>query len=228
MLTPYDWQESIGHRAQYIESRLAHGLPVIGVSLEAGILLYTCRRQAPKLFEVYDELAMAAIGQQSDVEALRMASIDFAHQEGFNRSEQDVTIQRVVTAISSPIKRAFADFQSSPVVARALFAEVGATPADDSYVMVDYDGDFHVRKQYGFLAPTDDTAKVLDEKLASAHLATASIETAIEELEPIWMFGVAAEEVAAPEELSEGIVKEIALLERGSRSVRRFRFIDPQ
>src|SRR3569832_2774998 len=101
MFTPYDWQEGIGNRAQYIEAKLAQGAPVVAVSLEDGILVFTYRRQARKIYEVYDRLIFAGIGQQSDVEALRMAAVDFASQEGYNRSEQDVTIQRVATALSA-------------------------------------------------------------------------------------------------------------------------------
>ncbi|HRK23019.1 MAG TPA: hypothetical protein PLX06_14470, partial [Fimbriimonadaceae bacterium] len=83
MISPYDWQEGIGHRGQYVESRLAGGSPVLAVSIEEGIVLLTFRKQARKLFEIYDELAMGALGQQSDVEAMRQAAVDFAHQEGF-------------------------------------------------------------------------------------------------------------------------------------------------
>ncbi len=64
MNTPFDWQEAVGHRASYIESRLALGTPVLAVSIDAGIVLFTYKRQARKLFEIYDHLAMAGIGQQ--------------------------------------------------------------------------------------------------------------------------------------------------------------------
>jgi proteasome alpha subunit len=224
MLTPYDWQEAIGHRAQYIESRLSHGTPVIAISIADGILLYTYRRQARKLFEIYDELAMAGMGQQSDVEAVRIASVDFAHQEGFNRSEKDVTIQRVVTAVSGPIKRAFADFSAAPVIARTLFVEVGPTPAQDQFVMVDYDGDFHARRQYGFLAPTPESTAILEEKLANLFLSTAAKETAIAELDAVFLAAIASEEIAKPDELTEGMSKEVAFLEREPHHLSRFRY----
>jgi proteasome alpha subunit len=86
MYTPYDWQEGIGHRAQYIEAKLAQGAPVIGVSLDAGILFFTFRRQGRKLFEIYDRLIFGALGQQSDVESVRLAALEFCSREGFNRS----------------------------------------------------------------------------------------------------------------------------------------------
>jgi len=71
MFTPYDWQEGIGNRAQYIEGKLAQGVPVLAISLSEGILIFTYRRQSRKICEIYDRLVFAAIGQQSDVEARR-------------------------------------------------------------------------------------------------------------------------------------------------------------
>ena len=102
MFTPYDWQEGIGNRAQYIEGKLAQGSPVLAVSLEAGILVITYRRQVRKIFEIYDRIIYAGIGQQSDVEAIRMAALEFASKEAFNRSDEDVNGQRVATALSAP------------------------------------------------------------------------------------------------------------------------------
>src|SRR6476661_1608987 len=113
MLTPYDWQEGIGNRAQYIEGKLAQGSPVLALSRPEGILFFTYRRQTRKIYEIYDRLILAGIGQQSDVDAIRNAALEFASREGFQRSEEDVTIQRVVNALSAPLKRAFGDFGSA-------------------------------------------------------------------------------------------------------------------
>src|SRR5438045_4506764 len=131
VFTPYDWQESMGNRASYIEAKLSQGSPAMAVSLTSGILVFTYRRQARKIYEIYDRLIFAAIGQQSDIEAMRTAAVEFTHQEGYNRSEQDVTIQRVASALSVPLKKAFADFSIVPVVARSLFAEVHPAVDED-------------------------------------------------------------------------------------------------
>lgn len=226
MQTPYDWQEAIAHRADFIEERLSQGTPAIAVSIDVGILFYTYKRQARKLFEIYDHLAMAGIGQQSDVEAIRMAALDFAHQEGFQRSEQDVTIARVVNAISTPIKRSFADFSSAPVVARALFAEVGPAPALDKYLMLDYDGDFHARTGFGFVASTQEMADALDKRLEAAHLATAPLETALKELDSIWREAVEQDPRVLVNPLQDDISKEVAILERTEAQESKFRYLE--
>ncbi len=106
MLTPYDFQENLQQRAQYIRNRLRAGSPVIGISYDNGVLLLALKRRGRKVYEVYDRLMFSAIGNQADVENLRLAAIDFAHQEGFVRSPDDVTIQRVVGfALSPALKR---------------------------------------------------------------------------------------------------------------------------
>ena len=78
----------------------------MGLSYDKGVLLFTVKRTQRKIFEIYDQLMYSAIGNQADVEAVRLAAIDFAHQEGFHRSPDDVSIQRLVGfAISPPLKR---------------------------------------------------------------------------------------------------------------------------
>lgn len=219
MLTPYDWQEGIGNRAQYIEGKLGQGTPVLAVSLNEGILVFTYRRQARKIFEVYDRLIFAAIGQQSDVEALRIGAVEFAHQEGYNRSEEDVTIQRVATALSGPIKKAFSDFGSSPVVARSLFGEVGATLDKDLYYVLDYDGDFRTSRRCAVVAGSEKAAESLAEKLKNFDAKTKP-EKAVEELKVIW---ASALEEGEPE--PRDLSPEAVLLARSSEKEDRFRVL---
>lgn len=196
MVSPFDWQESIEHRAQFVESRLSAGVPVVAVSLDEGILLVTLRAQTRKLFEVYDQLAFAAVGLQSDVEALRVAAIDFAHQEGYQRSASDVTVQRVVTALSNPVKRAFGDLRTAPVVARCLFAELGKSREQDRYFVLDYDGDFSLQRQLASVAGTADATNALRERLAGQDWGKVKLKKAQSLLEDavraVWTSGEAS------------------------------------
>ncbi|GMV38056.1 MAG: hypothetical protein AMXMBFR61_25640 [Fimbriimonadales bacterium] len=143
MITPYDWQQSIAQRAQYVEGRLQGGSPVVGLSCRQGVLLATVRAGVRKVFEVYDRLICAGIGSQADLEAVRLRAIDFAHTEGFVRSEDDVTVQRVVGfALSPTLKRAFADPMTAPFVARTVFAEMGDSQERDSFYVLNFDGEY--------------------------------------------------------------------------------------
>lgn len=225
MFTPYDWQEGIGHRAQYVESRLSTGTPVLAVSIDAGIVALTVRRQSRKLFEVYDRLLYSAIGQQSDAETLRVAAIDFAHQEGYQRSEADVTIQRVVMAMSQPLKRAFADFNTVPFVVRSLFVEVGDTPDEDQYYLLDYDGDFMIRRQMAYLVGSEEAASAVKERYAALEPAALSPEAAVEALKPIWASALDPSGEKDFATLTANLTPEAALLVRNPTGEIRFRLL---
>lgn len=219
MLTPYDWQEGIGNRAQYIEGKLAQGSPILAVSLDAGILAFTFRRRARKIYEIYDRLLFAGLGQQSDVEAVRLAALEFASREGFQRSEADVTIQRVATAMSAPLKKAFGDFGSSPLVARSLFAEVGDRIEDDAYYILDYDGDFAPARRHAAVAGTLEAGERLDEALKGIE-TSLSPDAAVERLKEIWR-SLETE----GDHREDGLTPEALLLERASGRVNRFRLL---
>lgn len=225
MYTPYDWQEAMGHRAQYVESRISLGTPVIAASIDAGVLLLTYRRQARKLFEIYDRLAFGAIGQQSDVEAVRIASIDFAHQEGYSHSEMDVTLPRVMTAISGPIKRAFADFSGSPVVAQGLFAEVCGSPDEDRFAVLEYDGDYNLSKHYAAVGPDAETAKALTERLIAFKAEGLNTAKGLRELDEIWKSTILAAKPQEGSELFDDLTLETAILERSPKGESRFRHL---
>jgi proteasome alpha subunit len=220
MLTPYDWQEGIGHRMSFIEGRLVTGSPILALSIEEGIVIFTYRRYSRKIFEIYDQLAYSAIGQQSDVESLRIAALDFAHQEGFNRSEKDVTIRRVVSALSAPIKRAFADFSSAPVVIRALFAEVATKPADDLYAVLDYEGDFKTRKEWAVVVGNDEFVDTLRDAMMALCKEKLTPAAAHKKLQALW-------DETFIVERPEGFAPECVLLCRDEERSNRFMLLTP-
>jgi proteasome alpha subunit len=238
MLTPYDFQENLQQRAQYIRNRLQAGSPVVGISYDNGILLLTTRRRGRKVFEIYDRLMLSAIGNQADVETLRLAAIDFAHQEGFVRSPDDVTVQRVVGfALSPALKKAFGDPLTTPFVVRAVFAELHATPERDLFYILNYDGEFTPAERFAVIAGTPHA-----EEQAARHLRTA-LETVptFEKAVPIALvaWGIARE--AAMQEESDTIPEsrarerlrdelqdaqlEVGILERHTLRENRFRLI---
>jgi len=219
MLTPYDWQEGIGHRAGYVESRLAQGSPVLAASIPEGIVIYTATRETTKLFEVYDRLAFSAIGQQSDIEAIRVAAVEFAHREGFNRSEDDVTIQRVVAGLSDSIKRAFADFNTSPVVARCLFAEAGASPAEDRFFLLDYDGDYWRSDRTAVLCAGEERSGYLQAEMDAEDFGAMTHHKAITALRRVYK--------STSAEGEEGMVPEAVLLSRDPNRENRFVALEP-
>jgi proteasome alpha subunit len=167
--TPYDWQQTLRQRADYVEDRLRGGSPVVGISCQEGILLLTTCRTQTKIFEVYDRLAFAGLGAPSDLEAVRHAAVDFAHAEGYQRSEQDVSIQRVVGfAISPALKRTFADPFRTPLVLRGLFAQIGEQPREDVFYMLNYDGEFTLYHRWAVIAGMGLAQRHMERVLAQA------------------------------------------------------------
>jgi proteasome alpha subunit len=140
---PYRWLEAITNRREYIEDQLAPGLPVVALSAGPGILLLTAKTSTPKLFEIYDHLALGTVGHPADIEKVRQTAIDAAHLEGFARSAKDVTARRLVSYNLAPaLKAAFEQIFAAPLLFRGILAELGATPAEDALWKVDYDGSF--------------------------------------------------------------------------------------
>jgi proteasome alpha subunit len=180
MLTPYDFQENLQQRAQYIRNRLRAGSPVIGISYDNGVLLLALKRRGRKVYEIYDRLMFSAIGNQADVENLRLAAIDFAHQEGFVRSPDDVTIQRVVGfALSPALKKAFGDPLTTPFVARALFAELHDAPERDQFYTLNYDGEFLPYERFAVIGGTPTAEEQATRYLEAQLTRLPTLESAL-------------------------------------------------
>ena len=141
--SPYDWNESIQQRNEYIEDRLKDGSPVVALTYDNGLLILSMKQTQRKVYEIYDRLMFSAIGNHSDIEQIRVGCIDAAHVEGFQRSPEDVSVQRLVSfRISPSIKRVYSDPFAQPAVFRGIFAELGKTPDRDILMTVSYDGEF--------------------------------------------------------------------------------------
>jgi proteasome alpha subunit len=151
-VTPYDWQSSLAQRAQYIQERLSLGLPAAAVSVPEGIVIVSVARSSQKIFEIHDRLSMVGLGQQADIEALRVGAIDFCHKEGFERSEDDVTLGRLTMSMSQGLKRAFADFRGAPIAVRTLISEIGDKPEGDSFLVMDFDGEYQAHSRVACIA----------------------------------------------------------------------------
>ncbi len=75
---PFRFVEAIANRREYIESQIATGSPIAALNYQNGILLFTLGRERQKIFEVYDRIALGAIGHPGDIER----SADDGHRTG--------------------------------------------------------------------------------------------------------------------------------------------------
>lgn len=196
---PFRWVEAIANRREYIENELATGSPTIGISYPEGQLLLTFGRDRRKIFELYDRIAMGAVGHPGDIERLRMSAIELASSEGFTRSAADVSLRRMVTYSFSPaLKQAFEQIYGAPYLARVLFAEVGETPETDLFIRLDYDGTIKAsnmgiglkREWFGTIAGTKRAAQQVETYLHGVSSSPQSLNEALELAVNAWGIGL--------------------------------------
>jgi proteasome alpha subunit len=195
---PYRWVEAIANRREYIEAQLAPGSPIAALGYGDGILFVTLGQTRQKIFEIYDRIAMGAIGHPGDIERLRMAAIELASTEGFTRSAADVSLRRLVHYSLSPVmKSAFEQIYGPPYLARMLFAEVGEQPGEDLFLRVEYDGEIatngatyaQARRDFAALSGTQQSRELMEVFLATQHAPDANLETALNSALDAWSIG---------------------------------------
>ena len=152
---PYKWVEAVGNRRQYLDEQFKEGSPVIALGYDSGILLLTVSKGTPKLYEIYDRLALGGMGHPADLEKLRFSLLETAHVEGFNRSPSDVTGSRMVKYGIAPIlKQAFEEVFKAPFIVKLLLAELGTKMGTSSLMAINYDGTFEESSHCAVLAAT--------------------------------------------------------------------------
>ena len=195
---PYRWVEAIANRAEYIETQLATGSPIVALGYRDGILFLTLGRSRQKLFEIYDRIGMGAIGHPGDIERLRMAAIELASTEGFTRSAADVSLRRLAHYSLSPVlKTAFEQVYGAPYLARLLFAEIGAKQENDLFLRLDYDGAIatnsatfaQTRQDFGALSGTRQSTELMEKYLDAEHSAGSTFERAFKLALDAWTVG---------------------------------------
>jgi len=242
---PYRWVEAIANRREYVEAQLAPGSPIAALGYREGILFLTLGQTRQKIFEIYDRIAMGAIGHPGDIERLRMAAIELASTEGFTRSATDVSLRRLVHYSLSPVmKTAFEQVYGPPYLARMLFAEVGERAEEDFFLRVEYDGEIatngatyaRARQNFAALSGTQQSRELMEGFLKTQHTPDASFEAALNCALDAWSIGHMSLQAGDVKELPElapvrkyrkerlansGI--EAALLERGASRAIRYR-----
>jgi proteasome alpha subunit len=209
---PYRWVEAIANRREYIEAQLASGSPIAALGYRDGILFLTLGQTRQKIFEIYDRIAMGAIGHPGDIERLRMGAIELASTEGFTRSATDVSLRRLVHYSLSPVmKGAFEQVYGAPYLARMLFAEVGERPEEDLFLRVEYDGEIatngatfaKARQDFGVLSGTRQSRELMETFLKADYVPNVSFETALKSALDAWSIGHMALQTTDAKELPE-------------------------
>jgi proteasome alpha subunit len=195
---PYRWVEAIANRREYIETQLAAGSPIVAVGFRDGILFVTLGRSRQKVFEIYDRIAMGAIGHPGDIERLRMAAIELASTEGFTRSAAYVSLRRLAYYSLSPmLKAAFEQVFAAPYLARMLFAEIGDKAESDLFLRIEYDGAIatnggtfaETRQHFAALSGTPASSDLMENFLKEQHDPGATLPRALTNAVDAWIVG---------------------------------------
>jgi proteasome alpha subunit len=198
---PYRWVEAVGNRRQYLDDQFKQGSPVVALSYADGILLFTVSRGTPKLYEIYDRIALAGSGHPADLEKLRFSLLEMAHLEGFNRSPSDVTGARLMKYGLAPlIKQAFEEIFKAPFIVKILLAELSLKPGKDVFLTIDYDGGFEETSGPAVLAATPAIQARMSAYLKSQGPASAALAPAVMLAARAWALGSLAQTTPRPED----------------------------
>ncbi|HEY6085002.1 MAG TPA: hypothetical protein VIU63_06375 [Nitrospira sp.] len=212
---PYRWVEAVSNRRQYLDEQFKQGSPVVAVGYETGILLLTVSKGTPKLYEIYDRLALGGMGHPADLEKLRFNLLEMAHVEGFNRSPSDVTGSRMVKyGVAPVIKQAFEEVFKAPFIVKILLAELGHKPGKDTFLTIDYDGTFAEGTDCAVLAATSAVAQEMTAYLRQEPTSGWTLEQAFGAAIRAWALGDRAQRATADEETAENHDKADSAQER--------------
>lgn len=193
---PYRYVEAMANRREYVENQLVTGSPIVALSYDGGVLFLTVGPERQKIFEIYDRIALGALGHPGDIERLRMMAIEVASTEGFTRSPVDVSLRRLTSYSFSPmLKNAFEQVYGPPFLARLLFAELGRKHEPDLFVRLDFDGSLQTsgvgvaREPFGVLAGTRRAMNEMEDFLKAKAFPDPKLSEALDLAVEAWAVG---------------------------------------
>ncbi len=186
---PFRWMEAISTRHSYVQEKLKKGQPVLAVPYKDGALVMGFTAQPGKIFEVYDRIALGSLGHPADVERLRMTLLDMAHIEGFNRSDKDVTLARLLQfGIAPAMKQNFEEVMRAPYLVKLLFAEIDFDNRP-FFFRLNYDGHWEMFKIGVVISGDDKESGWIQKQIEQTDFASFTLEQALKEVCRLWEEG---------------------------------------
>jgi proteasome alpha subunit len=183
---PFRWMEAISTRHNYVQEKLKKGQPVLAVPYKDGALVMGFTAQPGKIFEVYDRIALGSLGHPADVERLRMTLLDMAHVEGFNRSDKDVTIARLLQfGIAPAMKQNFEEVMRAPYLVKLLLAEIDFDNKP-LFFRLNYDGHWEMFKKGAVISGNEKESEWIQKQIEKTDFASLSLEQALKEACRLW------------------------------------------
>ncbi len=183
---PFRWMEAISTRHNYVQEKLKKGQPVLAVPYKDGALVMGFTAQPGKIFEVYDRIALGSLGHPADVERLRMTLLDMAHVEGFNRSDKDVTIARLLQfGIAPAMKQNFEEVMRAPYLVKLLLAEINFDNKP-LFFRLNYDGHWEMFKKGAVISGNEKESEWIQKQIEQTDFASLPLTQALKEACRLW------------------------------------------
>jgi proteasome alpha subunit len=224
MTTPFytSPEQIVRDRSEYARKGIARGRSNVVLAYDGGIAFVAENASSAlhKISEIYDRIALAAVGRYPEFESLRVAGVRLADMRGYAYDRRDVTGRALANAFAQTLGSIFIEAQK-PYEVEIVVAEVGLRAEDDQIYRLTYDGS--VSDEQGFVAmggQADTVAQSLREHHRSDAPLTEALAAAVRALEA----GTAGQPNGGAERKLSASTLEVAVLER-DRPRRCFRRI---
>ncbi|MEE8259655.1 MAG: proteasome subunit alpha, partial [Nitrospinaceae bacterium] len=129
------------------------------------------------------------LGHPADVERLRMILLDMAHVEGFNRSDKDVTIARLLQfGIAPAMKQNFEEVMRAPYLVKLLFAEINFDNKP-LFFRLNYDGHWEMFNKGTVISGNDKESEWIQKQIEKTDFASLSLKQALKKACRLWEEG---------------------------------------
>src|SRR3569833_1928719 len=125
-------EQAMKDKADYARKGISRGRSVVVLQYADGILFVADNpsRALHKISEIYDRIALAAVGKYNEFENLRQQGVRYADVNGYMYDRRDVTARGLANAYATALGTVFAE-SSKPFEVELVVAEVGADVAAD-------------------------------------------------------------------------------------------------
>jgi proteasome alpha subunit len=224
MTTPFytSPEQIVRDRSEYARKGIARGRSNVVLAYDGGIAFVAENPSSAlhKISEIYDRIALAAVGRYPEFESLRVAGVRLADMRGYAYDRRDVTGRALANAFAQTLGSIFIEAQK-PYEVEIVVAEVGLSAEDDQIYRLTYDGS--VSDEQGFVA-MGGQADAVAQSLREHHRPDASLPDALAVAVRALEAGTAGQQNGGGERRLAANTLEVAVLER-SRPRRCFRRI---
>jgi proteasome alpha subunit len=170
-------EQIVRDRSEYARKGISRGRSNVVLTYEGGIAFVAENpsKALHKISEIYDRIALAAVGRYNEFESLRVAGVRLADMRGYAYDRRDVTGRALANAYAQTLGSIFIENQK-PYEVEIVVAEVGRSAEDDQIYRLTYDGS--VSDEQGFVA-MGGQADTVAQHLRDNHAADASLAAAV-------------------------------------------------